>query len=187
MHLRVSTAVGTPVIADQEEELVGFLSDVLIHPDTGHVEGFFVQVGSWFWPEEHFISTVSILSWGTAVHIRSRDYISPADDILRVETILNDPRRILYQPIITKDEKTNLGICADLQYDTKLFRMEWLFPRKFLTLRAPIPANDIVEITPAAIIVREPLRPQKEVEEATTKLPNIPEVLSPVRTMKDLR
>ncbi len=163
MHIRFSTAIGTPVIADQEEQLVGRLSGVLIHPDLGKIEGFYISSGSFFGAEHLFIATMSIVSWGMAIHIKSSEYVSPPEDILRIRTLLEDPRRVLSQSIITQ-ERRRLGRCGDVQFDTKTFMLEWLFPARWFWLQAPIPVSDIIEITSSAIIVREPLRPHAEIE-----------------------
>ncbi len=179
MHVRVSTALGTPVIADQEELLVGSLSYPLIHADSGKIEGFYLQSGSWFMPDNLFVASASITAWGTAVHVRSTEYISPPEDILRIASALDDPRKFLGQRIIVQTTGRYLGRLYDIQFDTKTCMTEWLFPKRFLTLRSPIPASDILEVTPSAIIVRDPMRvaPELQSEEAQKKDLGFPEVL----------
>ncbi len=60
---------------------------------------------------------------------------------------------------------------------------EWIFPRRFFMSRQPLPMSDILEITPEAIIVKDPLRPvrapiQKEIDDS----PVVSEVVPLVQT-----
>ena len=48
-----------------------------------------------------------------------------------------------------------LGVCRDAQFDTKLFRLEWLFPRLFLRWGVAVPASAIVEVRTDAVMVRD--------------------------------
>jgi uncharacterized protein YrrD len=163
MHVRASSIAGMPVLDDQTQEVVGFLRDPLIHPDTGRVEGFFV-VPSFPLAEgdELFLSGVDIIGWGTKVHVRSGDRLSPPHELIRLQPLLHEHRQFLGQAIITRGSKRKLGTCADVQFDTRHFMVEWLFPRKYLFLRQPLPATDILEVTSRAIWMRDPLKPARD-------------------------
>ena len=167
MHVRFSMVKGTWVVEDRFQTALGRIDEMLIDPDTGQVIGFFVAIPSFFSSEESFLPSVDILSWGTVVHVRDPDRLAPPEEVLRIAPILAGKRRILGQRIITEKAKSSLGRCCDVQFSTKRFTIEWLFPRKFFFSRTPIPASDIVRVTPAAIIVKEPLQLKTDADKLT--------------------
>jgi hypothetical protein len=180
MHVRSSSASGMPVVDDETLEVVGFLREPLIHPDNGRIEGFFVTPApSSLSGEELFLPALDIIGWGTKVHIRSIDRLSPPGELIRLQPLMTDNRRFLGQNIKIKGTKKLLGVCADVQFDTRHFVVEWLFPRKFLLQQQPLPASDIAEVTKQAIWMRDPLAPAKEekIDSAASGLV-LPEVLS---------
>ncbi len=153
MNVRFSSCIGTEVLDEATDETAGLVSGILIHPDTGRIEGFFVrpQHAS---HEEHFLSSVDILRWGMHVAIRHADMIGPVEDNIRLESLLKDSRRVLGQAIRT-DRGRRLGTCADVQFNTETMRIEWLFPRKWWRWNMPLPITDVLEIRPEAIVVRD--------------------------------
>lgn len=158
MHVRFSMVRGLPVVSEDNEETLGFIGDVLIHPDTGALEGFFVvhySLASGLL--EDFVSAHDIRSIGAVVRIRSGDMVGDPRDILRIAKLLEDPRRVLGQSIVTEKERTSLGRLHDIQFDTRRMRMEWMFPKKWWMSRTPIPASEIIRIDTDAIVVKEPL------------------------------
>ncbi len=179
MHLRFSIAVGTPVMDDETSRIVARISDILINPDNGKVVGFFVDAGTAFPEDRMFLSSADIVAWGTIAHIRYADAIVPAGDIVRLRALLDDPRGVLGQSILSKATKRFIGVCKDVQFDTRHMTVEWLFPRKYLFFtQAPVPVREIVEITPQAIFIKEQLRPHKEpVEREEVEMASLKEVL----------
>ncbi len=148
---------GTPVVDEQTQEVVGELSGMLINPDTGDIAGFFVR--STIDGSTVFLSGLNILSWGTKVHVRDSDVLSPPDDLIRVMSMLESARPVMGQRIITEKTRTVLGKCSDVQFDTRSLKLEWMFPRKFFFDRRPVASSEIIEVTPQAVVVREPKRP----------------------------
>ncbi len=171
MHVRFSHCVGAPVVEDGTEEFLGSLSGILIHPDTGAIEGFFVKVSKFFGGEELFLSGLDIVRWGTRIAVSSSDVLSPVEDRIRLQTLLSDPRPILGQRIRTESGE-NLGRCRDVQFDTEAMRIEWLFPKRFVYSGVALPVSEIVEVREDGIIVRDPMPRVKEpVAEASPVAP----------------
>ncbi len=179
MHIRFSIVLGTSVLDDESSRVIAKISDILINPDTGKIVGFFVMVPGLFSGHGHFLSCTDIVAWGTVVHVRSEDAIVPAEDLVRLQLLLADSRRVIGQQIVTLTGRTYLGMCTDVQFDTRQMEIEWLFPKKYVFVsQSPVPASDIVEITPEAIVVREPLRLKKEkVEEPLLSVGPLNEVM----------
>lgn len=176
---------GTPVVDEQTQLPLGMLDGVLVHPDTGVVLGFFVYGIGYLEGQQLFLASSDILSWGTRVHIRSEDRLSPPDELVRLQPLLQSPRTVLGQKIVTKKAKIVIGTCVDVQFDTRHFHIEWLFPKRWFMERRAIPASDIVEITDTAILVNEPLRPRRELAKDLVEVPAkiLEEVTPPVPSM----
>ncbi len=157
MHLRSSQIRGIPIVDDGTQQIVGFLNTPLIDPDSGRILGFFV-LAAFMGSGELFLQCSDIVAWGTRVHVRSEDCLSPPGELIRLKSVLGNSRPVIGQPIRIKDTKRNLGICSDVQFSTRHFITEWIFPRKFFIARQPIPMADVLEVTPEAVWVRDPLR-----------------------------
>lgn len=170
MQLRFSTARGTPILCDSTHALLGTIAGILIHPDTGVVEGFFVHASAG--EGNPFLASIDIVRWGQEVHVHDPDAVFPVQERIRLQPLVEDERPVLGQRIRTEDGRA-LGRCRDVQFDTKSMRCQWLFPRRFWRWQRPVPVADIVEIRRDAIIVCNPERPvavQEEVAEATSPL-----------------
>ncbi len=147
---------------DETQEIVAFLSDVLVDTDTGCLRGFFVMMIDGLHTGSYFLSVLDILSFGTKVHIRSVDRLSPPEDLIRLQEALQDPRFFLGQKIRVRETGRTLGSCADVQFDTRHFSIFWFFPRRWFLQRQPIAIGEVFEVTEDAIWVEDPLRQKKE-------------------------
>jgi uncharacterized protein YrrD len=154
MHVRFSSCIGTPVIDDGTEEQLGTLSFPLIHPDLGTIEGFLVTIPHFLHSESLFVSSLDILHWGTHVRIRDAGDLGPLSDRVRLQGFVDEGRLILGQRMLT-ESGVLLGTCKDIQFNTKTFVLEWLFPRKFFRWGLAVPASAIIEVKPDAVVLRE--------------------------------
>mgnify|MGYP002725595580 CR=1 FL=1 len=157
MHVRFNSCIGTPVLEEGGDRALGMISGILIHPDTGKIEGFFVHVRGMMVKGDLFCSSSDIVRWGTRVYLRDANTLAPPEDRIRLQPLLDDPRSILGQKIIT-ETGTTLGRCSDVQFNTDIMHIEWLFPRKFFRAQIALPVSDILEVTQQAIIVQDPLK-----------------------------
>lgn len=174
MQLRFSLCLGHPVVVDGELELLGTLSGILIHPDTGKVEGFFVRAGGWLTAHPLFLSTADILRMTTRVYVRSHEVLSPVEDRVRLQSLLSDSRSFIGQVIRTEDGEY-LGRCMDVQFDTLHFMVEWFFPKKFWRWGIPLPLSDVIEVRKDGIIVRDG-KSVVDVKETKVEVPILPQI-----------
>ena len=154
MHVRFNSCIGTPVLEEGGDHALGVLSGILIHPDTGKVEGFLVHVQGLMGKGDLFCGSGDIVRWGTRVYLRSASVLATPEDRIRLQVLLNDPRTVLGQKIRT-ESGTKIGRCADIQFNTDVMHLEWLFPRKMFRWGIALPVSDILEITPSAIVIRD--------------------------------
>ncbi len=165
--------LGTPVYEESSPEPLGTLSGIVIHPDTGAVEVFWVHIRNFLENRHLLLLPMDILHWGNRIFIRTADVLAEAEDVLRLQPLLDQQRPVLGQMIRTVSGKM-IGRCGDVQFDSRHFRVEWLFPKKLFRWSAPIPVTQIQEITTEAIIVKEEIVPVEETPESI--IPQVPEV-----------
>lgn len=152
MHTRLSTAIGLPVVDDTEEP-IGSLSGIFIHPDTLVIEGFFVTLPGFFSSETLFLPCSGIEHWGNRIRVRHSDVLSHLEEFVRLSGLYDEGRHVLGQQMCT-DSGRVLGKCKDVQFDTKVLRLDWLFPRLFVRWGTPIPVRAILRVTNDAVVVR---------------------------------
>jgi len=178
MHVRFSTCLGLPILAEDSEELLGTISGIVLQPDTGKVEGFFVRVPRFLHSDQLFLSAMDISRFGMRVLVRSGDVIAPPNEFLRIQPFLADKRTILGQLVRTESGKT-VGRCRDIQFETRSMHLTWLFPRRWWRWMTPLSVREIVEVKPEAVIVRDPASPavEKVLQDSQDRLlPILPEV-----------
>lgn len=187
MHVRFTTCIGMPVTDNQLEEDIGGIADILIQPDTGVIEGFFVTIPAFLHARTLFLSAVDIMHFGARVRVRHGETLSPVEDIVRLQTVLEDKRPVLGQRMVTESGKV-LGACRDVQFETQTFHVEWFYPRKWFWWKAPVAAINILEIRPDAIVVRDPVLRQKATTPADTVLQTLePLTSTPLSRVKGQR
>lgn len=153
MQRRFSTCLGIPVLEEHTNEVLGALSGIVLHPDTGKVEGFYVRTGGFFQTTPFFLPSSDIARFGVRVSIRSRDSLGPPGEFLRIQPLLSGRRTVLGQRIETSSGRF-IGRCRDVQFDSVLMQLTWLFPRRFFRWGDPLSASDILRISSRAIIIR---------------------------------
>ena len=154
MHVRFTTCVGASVLEEGSHEPIGVITGMLPNPDTGTIHGFFVRTRGVFSSHELFLAVADIAHWGVNVHVRHVDHLAPLEDFQRLVLLTQEGRTLLRQKIVT-ETGASLGRCADVQFDTQHFSLEWLFPRQYFRWRRPIPVSAIIEVRRDAIVVRD--------------------------------
>ncbi len=176
MQVRYTRSIGLPVIEEDTGEALGSIAGALLNPDTGAVEGFFVRGSGFFSPGSPFLLTADILHWGIRVTVRDRDSLSSIDDLVRLRALLESGRPMLGQRIVTESGRP-LGRCEDVQFTTKDFRLQWIFPRRFWRRGVALPASQILEVRRDAIVVRDSVVPaaEEKADDALAIIPALPE------------
>lgn len=153
MHVRFSTLLGMAVV-DREDEVLGSVCGIILQPDRGMVDGFFIRQGGMSFSGDACVAVRDITRVGLRMEVRDAHCVGPLAEHIRLQETLSDGRRILGQRIMTEGGAI-LGCCGDVQFNTVTFAMEWLFPRRFWWWRRPLPARCIIEVRRDAIVVRD--------------------------------
>lgn len=152
MHVRFSRCIGKVIVEQREREVLGAIEGILLDPDRGKVQGFFVRAVN---GDREFCPTSAIRRFATQVSVASHA-LAPLEDHVRLRERSEDPRKVLGQRMITETGR-NLGKCCDIQYETTTFRVELLYPKKWWRTCEPVAVQAILEVRPEAIIIRENL------------------------------
>ena len=176
MHLLRSTVLGTEVIDAEDHHVQGVVADLLIDTDRGKILALLIKRP--FARELLALQEQDIISWGQRVHIRQAEVLGPLNEVVRLQPYLEDKRPIIGQRIRTKSG-VKLGRCSDFQLNPETRMIEWIFPRKFFRKGLALPASDILEITPQAIIVKDQGPKGEEVVVEEEAKPEIKPVISP--------
>ncbi len=151
---------------DQDDgSVLALLQDIIIHPDTGRIEGFWVK------PltvplANGVIHSDSILEWKKNIYIKGDNEISEADEIIKIAEILE--RKCLFMGAMIKNEEGEvLGRVEDLDFDTKKLRLNNLYTQKnfigFRFNKRAFSYKSVVEVLPEHIVVKDV--EEKKIEE----------------------
>mgnify|MGYP004001569307 CR=1 FL=1 len=151
--------MGLPLLEEGSDGIIGTVSGILIHPDTAYVEGFFVH-GTGHGNSNLFISSMDIARWGTRLYVRNADVVAPADDRIRLQTLLEDTRTVLGQKIVS-ESGMRLGRCKDVQINTDSMHIEWIFPKKLFRWGVALPVLEVIEVSKEEIIIKDRLKAEK--------------------------
>ncbi len=146
--------MGMAIVEDGSGDLLATVRGIFLHPDRGTVEGFFVQTSH----GEKFIAVSDITHWGRTIVVRDAESLSHLEERVRLSALREEGRPVIGQKIMTEDGQT-VGTCADVQFETETFRLEWIFPRRWFRWKTPLPVACIIDVRPEAVIVRNLLLP----------------------------
>lgn len=169
MEKLYSDIIGTPVFEDDASRPFVSVKGVVLDPEMrGKLIAFLVNVA-----RRRIISPVDVLSWGNVMKVHSRNDVTDAANVLRVDEVLKKGVKFFGAHVETeKDEK--LGKVFDLGIDNKTFDLRRIFVAKsvlgiFRYENRIISAKDIVEVLPDKIVVKDGLGTVKEKAKATVK------------------
>lgn len=169
MEKTYSQIIGSPVVVEGLGK-VARITDILIDHNNGKVCCFFVDQG-----KMKIITPMDILFFGQTITIHEREDIIDAEDVIKVQDILENDVRIHKSRVETKKGEY-LGIVQDYYINTKAFGLTKIIVFKsflglFKSQDRIISARDIVEIKKGLIIVKNKCaKAYEEEEERVRKL-----------------
>lgn len=149
---------GSKVLEFDSGDLLGMISGIIVHPDTGMVEAFWVKPATI--PLRAAVLKVSdILELKKNFYIKSDKVLAEASDLIRISEILQDGRRFLGSPVVS-ETGGSYGKCENIAFETDNYALKQIHTRKaflglFQTDRRIFSYNNIVKLTPHAIIIND--------------------------------
>lgn len=169
MILDYQSILNTPILNFSKRELLGAIHDVIIHPDTGKIEAFWVKSVS---TESKYaiLQSQDILRWTNAVYIEDASVIAEPDEIIRITEILNKKSPIVGNRVENKDGQY-YGRVISLCFNTETFYLTQIDVRKqFMGIltwsRRLFPFSRIIKVLPSSIVIDDNSTQEEKVEEA---------------------
>jgi len=164
MIRQLSKIIGTHVLSHAHGEVLAIVEDVIIHPDTGKVEGFWVKPLTL--PFRHAVLPwEGVVAWKRHLYIRDEQAMAEPDEIIRISEILARKTYYMGNRVRTESGKS-LGKVFDLDFDESKMLLRYLFVRKSFLLFSMaaqfVHYDSIVQVLPDRIIVRDEERTVKE-------------------------
>ena len=152
-----SQIIGTHILRHEDGEVIALLQDLIIHPDTGKIEGFWVKPLTLPF-RSAVIQSDSILECKKNIYIKDEREIAEPEDIIRISELLS--RNTLFIGNHVKNKSGDgLGSVHDLDFDTKKLYLRNLYTEKaFLIFKYNqriFNYNTIIQVLPEYILVKE--------------------------------
>jgi len=166
--------IGTPILKNQDGELLGIIYDVIIDPETGKIEAFWIKCST-LPIGNGILQNSSILDWKYKIYIKGEQEISLPDEIIKITEILS--KKILFIGNTVRNESGDrLGKIYDLEFDTTNYLIKNLYSSKiflgFKFNKRIFSFENIIEALPDHILVKDiQSREVRDVVELNVKHP----------------
>lgn len=159
MFALVSNAKNLDIISLQTGQVVGRLGEPIINPDKLEIMAFFVYSG-WLKHQQSVLLTRDVRELAqNAVLIDSFEEIEDAGEIVRLKEVLEGNFKLLGIQVVN-ESGLKLGRVEDYTFDLASYKISKLYVkqsimRNFLLNNLIIDRNQIIDITPKKIVVRD--------------------------------
>ncbi len=167
MIRQYSKIIGTHVLSYVEGDALATVEDLIVHPDTGKVEGFWVKPLTL--PLKHAVLPwEGVVAWKRHLYVKDDQAIAEPEEIIRIADILTRKTYYIGNKVKTESGK-RLGKVFDLDFDEHKMFLRYLFVRKSFPFLRSAPQfvhfDSIVQVLPEVIIVKD--EDEKSVKEAS--------------------
>lgn len=171
MEKAYSQIIGIPVVVEGLGKIAR-VSDIIIDTENGKIACFFVNAG-----KMKIITPSDILFFGQAIIIGDPEDVIDAEDIVRVNEVINRDIRILKSKVQTQKGEV-LGHIHNFIIDLKFFGLTKIVVYKsffglFKTQDLLISARDIVKIEKGLVTVKNKCAKQMYKESEMEKYPGL--------------
>jgi len=157
MIRQLSHIIGTPILSHDEGHPLGQVEDIIIHPDTGRVEGLWVK--PFTLPMRHAVlPSEGIVAWKKNLYVKDEGAFADPEEIIRISEILARKIRFVGNRVKSESGK-RFGRVFDVDFDDRKMYLRYLFVQKtflfFGWSSRYFHYDSIVQVTPEWIVVRD--------------------------------
>ncbi|MBU0577321.1 PRC-barrel domain-containing protein [Patescibacteria group bacterium] len=150
--------IGTPILDFDDGNPLAMLKDVIIDPDTGKIEAFWVKPLT-ILASDAVIQSQDIVEWKKNIYVKDDSVIADPADIIRISDILSRATYIIGNRV-QNEEGEFYGRVYNIDFDTETFYLKQIYVEKsilgLISLGRRIFSFDsIVEVLPGSIIVKD--------------------------------
>lgn len=152
-----SKIIGTHVLSHAEGDALAIVEDLIVHPDTGKVEGFWVKPLTL--PLKHAVLPwESVVAWKRNLYVKDDQAMAEPEEIIRISEILSRKTYYIGNKVKTESGK-RLGKVFDLDFEEQKMFLRYLFVQKSFLFFSSAPQfihfDSIVQVLPGMIIVKD--------------------------------
>ena len=149
---------GAHILGGENGELLAILRDVIIDPDTGKIEGFWVKPLT-LPVKNAVILSDSVLEWKKNVYIKDDREIAEAEDIIRISELLSRNTFFIGNSVVSESGQM-LGRVNDLDFDTSKMYLRNIYSEKsllgfFKHDQRTFSYDSIIQVLPEYILVKD--------------------------------
>ncbi|PIZ73998.1 hypothetical protein COY07_01195 [Candidatus Peregrinibacteria bacterium CG_4_10_14_0_2_um_filter_43_11] len=164
--------IGTAILRFEDGYPVAFMKDMIVDPDTGKIEAFWVK------PTRHFLSyaiiqTQDIVEWKKNIYVKNEDVLVDPVDVIKISNILSQKREVIGNEVRT-ESGVSLGHVVDIDFDVQYYYLRNLYVQKRLLglwsyQKRILNYETIIEIFPEYILVKDKKQVREKIAEALLK------------------
>ena len=164
--------IGTPILHFEQGGLLALLKDIIIDPDTGRVEAFWVKpltlpMGN------AVLQSQDIVEWKKNIYIKDDSVISDPADIIKVTEVLSKNTYVIGNRV-QNQAGLYYGKVYNIDFNTKTFYLRQIHVQKSILglisyERRIFSYDSIIEITPSVIIIDDKAVKKEEVVKSDLK------------------
>ena len=160
--------IGTPVLHFDDGSLVAIIRDIIVDPDTGKVEAFWVKPMGL--PLRHAVlQSQDIVEWKKNVYVKDESAIAEAGDIIRIADILSRKTYVIGNRV-TGQSGARYGRVYSADFDTESFYLKNIYAQKSLFGLFPqkkrvFSFDSIIEILPNVVLINDDAAKKEKVIE----------------------
>lgn len=164
-----SQIIGTPILSHENGRTIALLQDVIINPDNGKLEGFWVKpitlpIGN------AIIQNNSILEWKKNIYINDEREIAEPEDIINISEIL-EMNTLVIGNAVKNEAGEVFGSVFDIDFDTSKLYLRNLYVQKsffgFKHSQRIFNYDTIVQVLPEYILVKDIEEKKEKAEDLT--------------------
>lgn len=150
--------IGTKIIEYDSGNVIALLKDIIVNPDNGMLEGFWVKPLT-IPISDAIIQSQDIIEWKKNIYIKDESVISDPADIISISDILLREAYVIGN-FVQNQEGEFLGRVYTLDFDSNSFYIRGIYSEKSLLgiysyNKRIFPYDSVIEILPSAIIVKD--------------------------------
>jgi sporulation protein YlmC with PRC-barrel domain len=163
-----SSIIGTPVLNFDDGSLLAVIEDIIVDPETGKIEAFWVKPLT-LAISDAIIQSQDIVEWKKNVYVKNESFISDPAEIIKISEILAKKVYLIGNKVKNQKGK-NYGKVYDLDFSCDTFYVRQIYARRsvfgiFKYESRIFSFDSIIEITDKAIIIDDETTKKREVIE----------------------
>jgi sporulation protein YlmC with PRC-barrel domain len=150
--------MGAKILESDSGDLLAMVTGIIINPDSGMVEAFWVKPATLPY-RAAILKTTDILEFKKNLYIRSDKVLAQAEDVIRINAILEDGRTFLGN-LVQNEAGDSYGRCDNLSFDTDTNALKQIHCKKsllgvFNLDQRIFSYESIIKVLPDMILVKD--------------------------------